>query len=206
MVEDPIADDDPDGSPGPLPFAMLVLFEAGLAPASLVLGWVLGVQPLAGFAWDVDAALLGVAAALPMVLFLAVALRWPVGPIRRVKEFFDRELAPALEGCEWPDLAVMSAAAGVGEEMLFRGVIQAAFGKLFGPITAVAVTGVLFGLLHPISAAYAVIAGMLGAYLGVVWLVSGNLLAPMVAHAVYDFIALLVLLSMHRAGQKPNVG
>ena len=34
---------------------------------------------------------------------------------------------------------------------------------------------------------------MLGAYLGLVWIASGNLLTVIVAHAVYDFVALIVL-------------
>jgi membrane protease YdiL (CAAX protease family) len=54
---------------------------------------------------------------------------------------------------------------------------------------------VLFGLLHPITPTYAVLAALMGAYLGGVWLASGNLLVPIVAHALYDFIALAYLLA-----------
>lgn len=182
------------GGPEPLPFPVFVLFEAALAPLALVLGWALGIHPLADFQWDVKAVLGGVAAALPMLGFLAVAVRWPIGPIARIKSFFNRELAPVLEGCEWPDLALISLAAGVGEEMLFRGVIQGGLIRAFGPAAGVASAALLFGLLHPVTAWYIAIASLLGAYLGVVWLASGNLLTVMVAHAVYDLIALVVLL------------
>jgi membrane protease YdiL (CAAX protease family) len=197
----PDRDDDPDDEPslGPIPFTLLVLFEAGLAPFSLLVSLVVGPHPLAIFAWDVDAALHGVLAAIPMVALFAAIVRWPVGPLRQIKEYFKHELAPALSGCEWPDIAVLSVAAGVGEEMLFRGVIQGALSRLLGPAAGVVVASVLFGLLHPVSLSYVVIAALLGAYLGVVWLVSGNLLTVMVAHAVYDFVALTVLLRMHSA-------
>ncbi|MCA1686202.1 MAG: CPBP family intramembrane metalloprotease [Planctomycetia bacterium] len=107
-------------------------------------------------------------------------------------------MAPALAGCGWPDLALIAVAAGVGEEMLFRGVIQGALARPLGPIAAVAAAGAVFGLFHPVSTAYVVVAGLLGAYLGLVWLATGNLLAAMVAHAVYDFVALLALLHDHR--------
>jgi membrane protease YdiL (CAAX protease family) len=189
-----------------VPFALFVLFEAALAPAALVLGWALGQPPLAGFAWDPLAALEGAAAALPMLLLLAASVRWPVGPLARIKEFFDREVAPALRGCGWTDLALVSVAAGVGEEMLFRGVIQGAIARALGPAAGVVLTAALFGLLHPVSPAYVAIAAALGAYLGAAWLITGNLLTVMVAHALYDFVALVVLLRESRADAEPDGG
>jgi hypothetical protein len=35
-----------------------------------------------------------------------------------------------------------------------------------------------------------VLAAIVGIYLGAIWLLTGNLLVPIVAHAVYDFVAL----------------
>jgi membrane protease YdiL (CAAX protease family) len=191
----PDRDDDTEGelSLGPVPFALLVLFEAGLAPLSLLVGLIVRSHPLTTFAWDADAAFNGVLAAIPMVAMFAAILRWPVGPLRGIKEYFDDELAPALSGCEWPDLAVLSVAAAVGEEMLFRGVIQGALSRLLGPAAGVVLASVVFGLLHPVSLSYMTVAALLGACLGVVWLISGNLLTVMVAHALYDFVALAVL-------------
>ncbi len=37
---------------------------------------------------------------------------------------------------------------------------------------------------------YAIIAGLVGVYLGVLFAVTDNLLAPMAAHALYDAVAL----------------
>lgn len=178
------------------PFTLFVLFEAGLAPLAVVLGWAFGQNPLGDFVWEEGAFYSGILAALPMLVLLACAVRWPIGPLVRIKTFFDRELAPLLEGCEWPDLALLSIAAGVGEEMLFRGVIQGVMMRVLGPILGLAGASVLFGLLHPVSVAYVIMAALLGAYLGYVWIASGNLLTVIVAHAVYDFIALIVMLDM----------
>jgi membrane protease YdiL (CAAX protease family) len=191
-------DHDDDGTDnewgmGPIPFALLVLFELALAPASLVLGKIFGQEALAGFQWDLQAALVGVLASLPMLGLLVLILRWPIGPLARIKEYFERELAPALHGCKWPDLALLSVSAGVGEEMLFRGVIQGFLGRLLGRWPGLVLASLLFGLLHPVSLGYVAVAALLGAYLGAVWLVSGNLLTVMVAHAVYDLVALGVL-------------
>ena len=37
------------------------------------------------------------------------------------------------------------------------------------------------------------IATLLGAYLGGVWIPTGNLLTVIIAHAIYDFVALVIL-------------
>ena len=78
--------------------------------------------------------------------------------------------------------------------MLFRGLIQGALGRWLGPGPGLALASLCFVLLHPITPAYVVIASLMGAYLGGVWLASGNLLVVIVAHALYDFVALLILL------------
>ena len=52
----------------------------------------------------------------------------------------------------------------------------------------------LFGLMHFITPTYAVLATLMGAYLGLVWQWTGNLLAVVLMHALYDFLVLLYLL------------
>jgi uncharacterized protein len=177
-----------------------VLFEGGLAPLSLVLGWLVGRNPLEGFAWSARDAACGALAALPMFGLFLIGHRWPIGPLARIKRFFDEEMVPLLGGRPSSDLALIALAAGVGEELLFRGVVQGGLALRLGTWPALAAASVLFGLLHPITAGYVIIAGFLGAYLGAVWIATGNLLAVMIAHALYDFLALLTVLRPARAG------
>lgn len=179
------------GQAGVVVFAALI--EAALAPLALAVGWLLGQPALASFAWTARDAGIGVLAALPMLAALAAALRWPVGPLARIERFFTKEIRPVLGNRRWSDLALISLAAGIGEEMLFRGVLQGALGRWLGPAPGLAVASLLFGLLHPITVTYVIIAGLMGAYLGGIWLLNGNLLTVMVAHAVYDFLALILL-------------
>jgi membrane protease YdiL (CAAX protease family) len=62
-------------------------------------------------------------------------------------------------------------------------------------LAGVLIGGLVFGIAHPLSKTYFVLAAMLGCYLGWLWLVAdGNLLAPIVAHAAYDFTALVILM------------
>ena len=46
---------------------------------------------------------------------------------------------------------------------------------------------------HLVTVEYALITAFIGAYLGALYLTSGNLLVPIVTHAVYDFLALFYL-------------
>jgi len=174
-------------------FATLVVFEAVLVPLALALGWAVGERPLADFEWTAGAARVGLLAALPVLALLAVAARWPVGPLRPVRAFLEGELAPTLAGCRWPDLALLAVVSGVGEEMLFRGVLLTGLARAFGPAVGLGLTGLLYGLLHPVSLGYVVLTGLLGVYLGLVRLAVGNLLAVIVAHSACTFVALAVL-------------
>ncbi len=143
-----------------------VLFEGALAPLAIALGWLLGRSPLEGFSWDLGDATLGVLAALPMYGAFRLAFRWPVGPLARIKRFFDEELAPVLAGRPASDLALICLAAGVGEEMLFRGVLQGVFARWLNPWGGLAAASLLFGALHPFTLVYVVIAGLLPVLIG----------------------------------------
>jgi membrane protease YdiL (CAAX protease family) len=173
---------------------LAVLFEGGLAPLAVFLGWLFDQPALGGFAWRVQDAALGVLAALPMLGLFLIGYLWPVGPFRQIRRFFDEEARPILAGCSWPDLALISLAAGVGEEMLFRGVFQGVLGRWLGRGLGCAAASLLFGMLHPITPGYIALATVLGAYLGALWAYNGNLLTVMVTHALYDFVALVILL------------
>jgi uncharacterized protein len=173
---------------------LAVLFEACLAPLAVMLGWLLELPTLGGFSWNFNDVALGLVATVPMLALFLFGQSRPVGPFRSIKRFFDEEARPIFAGCSWSDLALVSLAAGVGEEMLFRGVIQRVLVELLGPWPGWGAASVVFGLLHPITPGYSVIAAIMGAYLGGVWWASGNLLTVMVAHALYDFVALVLIL------------
>ncbi len=192
------------GHPGPGRVVVwAVLLEGGLVPIAWLLGWLLGHPPWLGFAWRARDAALGAAAVLPMLALLLVAIRWPFAPLARIRRFIDEDVRPVLGTCTWIELALISMAAGVGEELLFRGAIQGALSRWLGVGAGIAAASLLFGLLHPITPAYVVLAGLMGAYLGLVWVLSGNLLTVIIAHALYDFLALMILLRPPRRPPLP---
>lgn len=167
-----------------------VLFEGSLIGVAGALGWWFEIDPLGQLAWDVGGLLWGLAATLPMIGLFLAANRYPLGPLRRIKELLHEALGPSLATCRWYDLLLIAAVAGFGEEVLFRGVLQ--------PLMNLFWSNVVFGLVHFITPAYALLAGAIGAYLG--WLLneSGNILAPVIAHGLYDFLAFLVVAREYR--------
>jgi membrane protease YdiL (CAAX protease family) len=177
---------------------MTVLFEGGLAILSCLLGWLTGFPPWELFAWSAIDAGLGLVAAVPMLALLIVCARFPRGPFRRIEEVIDKVVRPRFGRCTVTELALIALAAGLGEELLFRGFLQDAVDRHFGPVIAIGITAILFGLMHPITPTYAVLATLAGAYLGWAYLASGNLLVAVVAHAFYDFAALVYLLRSRR--------
>ena len=168
-------------------------FEASLALVAVGLGTVLGRSPLALLSPGWVPALAGTLATLPTLLALWLVLRSSAPSIRRLIESVDTLVAPLFRGCSILELALISIAAGVGEELLFRGLIQAELSAWLGPIAGVAGASLAFGLAHLITPTYALGAAVMGAYLGWLFLAFDSLLVPMVTHALYDLVALSYL-------------
>lgn len=133
------------------------------------------------------AVLAGLAAAAVLVaLNLALLCRAPdVASVRSIRRLYRDTLRPLFATVGLRDVLVISIAAGVGEELLFRGALQAEAG--------LAVASVVFGLLH-VGGRDTVVFGawvmVMGAGLGWLAVVTGGLLAPIVAHSVYDAAAI----------------
>jgi membrane protease YdiL (CAAX protease family) len=172
---------------------LAVGFEGGLALLAVGLGWLLGQPPLAGIQWDAHGLLWGAAGSLPMLALFAICLRWPVGPLRRIRSLSLEFIRPLFQSCSLLELAVICLLAGLGEELLFRGVLQPVLARRLGVAGGLVLSNVLFGLLHPLTRTYMVLSFLLGLYLGALGLWSGNLLTVIVAHGLYDFLALCYL-------------
>jgi len=178
-----------------------VLFECFLVLVALALGWLFGQWPLERVElgrehWisAATAAGWGTAAALPMFAMLLAVEHIPWKPFRRLRDYVSGRVMPMFQHASLLDLAVISIVAGIGEEMLFRGFLQDIIGSADDPlpwqIVAVTVASVVFGMMHFITPTYAVLATLIGAYLGVLYLWTGSLIAPIVTHSLYDFGAL----------------
>jgi membrane protease YdiL (CAAX protease family) len=176
------------------PFLIAVLFEAALIPLALLLALPLGLAPWRAFGVSVLGLVTALFATVPLVVALAL-FGWIGSRWFREVESLVRPLIDALfRGRGVPAVLLVSALAGVGEELLFRGVIQAGLSASFGPWPGLLMAAVLFGLMHALSRAYFVLATLMGVYLGVLYQATGSLLIPAIVHGLYDAVAIGYLL------------
>jgi membrane protease YdiL (CAAX protease family) len=166
---------------------------------ALALGWWLEVAPFATLAWTWRGLVWGIAATAPLLLGLVWCLRTTLAPVARLVQVTEQRIAPLFAGSGPLTLAVVALLAGLGEETLFRGLIQPVLATHLPLWAALAATAALFGLAHWVTPTYALLAGVVGAYLGGLLLMSGNLLVPIVAHALYDLVALTLLVRLKPA-------
>ena len=109
------------------------------------------------------------------------------------------ELAPRLvDGAASSSLVLVAIFSGVGEEAFFRGAVQQEFGLV--------VASLLFGLAHIgpdrrylVWTAWAVLAGFV---FGILYDVSGGLLAPILAHSTHNAATLLLWKRSRQRGKK----
>ena len=165
--------------------------EAGL----LLLAWGLSrwlqLTPFSYFHPDPAGLLWGLVGVLPLLAGLAWMLSSSWRPVRQLVALVVEHFGGMLAGQSVGGLAALATVAGVSEEVLFRGVVQPGLARSMPAGLALLGTSLLFGLVHFASRSYAILATIMGLYLGILFQLTGNLLAPVVAHAVYDFAALL---------------
>lgn len=130
---------------------------------------------------------IGLAAALVLAGGNFILLRhapgnWLVNGVRTV---YHDVLVPLFAGLGGVGIIVLGAAAGIGEEWLFRGALQPSLGLV--------ATSLVFGLAHVGGwkmLPFGVWASIMGLILGGLAITTGGLIAPIVAHGVYDMMAL----------------
>lgn len=170
-----------------------VLVEAGLGVSSLLVGWLVGIWPAETLRWSLEGLGWGLLATAPLLGLLAVCLQAKTGRLSELRRLIKRQIAPLFQGTSWVGLALLSLAAGFGEELCFRGLIQGGLQQVAPFWAALALASLAFGLAHPITLTYVLVITVVGLYFGLVWWWTGNLLSVAIAHALYDFIALLWL-------------
>lgn len=178
---------------------LALAFEGGLAAIALALGWLSKHPPTQQIHLSWQAGVWGLIATFPLILLMLWSTRstWP--PVELLRREIEQVLVPLFAECSLLELALIAAFAGFGEEMLFRGVFQTHLADLWNPWLALAVVSTAFGLLHLVTPTYALLAGLVGAYLGYLLLLGDNLLLPISVHSLYDFVALTFLVRRHRA-------
>jgi hypothetical protein len=190
-------------------FATAALTELGLGVVAIVLGWAVGTNVREDIPhWSDVAGLLragfwGGLVGVGLVVAMQGLSQLPLPSLERLNQVMDRRYAAILTPLTAPEMLVLALTAGIGEELLFRGWLQNWLIRIAETSTAGLpewgcacfgwmVSSVAFGLAHPISRTYVLLAALIGLVLGALYLLTGSLLSSILAHAVYDAILLLM--------------
>ena len=184
-------------------FKTACYFEGSLILVAMVLGWIADVDPFEYLFFSESALLYGLFGTLPLFLIFLAMHYMPFTAIKQIRQILIDTLGPSLHRYQWADLFILAVIAGVSEEILFRGVIQPWMENLWGMTAGLIASNILFGLVHAITPLYAILATSVGIYLGLFLDYGGerNLMTPIVIHAVYDFLAFLVIMKIYRSSQ-----
>ena len=174
------------------PLLAALVFQAGLIPLALGLALLLGLSPWAELRPVVPGVIGGIAATLPLLLVWILCARqaWFRGIEELVRPLIERLFRDAGP----PAIVAVAALAGLGEELLFRGVLQAAWVDAFGHPAGIALASLAFGLAHALTRVYFAMATIMGLYLGLLYAFTDNLLLVTVVHGLYDAVAIAWLL------------
>ena len=173
-----------------------IIFEGSLLVLALGLAWLLGQSPAEQVEFRWQAVGFSAVATCPLLVALlwCTRSRWKV--FTRLE--IENQVIPLFADCSVLELAAISILAGLAEESLFRGVLQTALTDSLSPPIALLVASTLFGLVHFITPTYALLASVIGVYLGSLLMICDNLLVPILVHSIYDFGALVYLVRKYK--------
>jgi membrane protease YdiL (CAAX protease family) len=168
----------------------MLALQGGVLLLALVLDMAFGLRMLDDLAFSLSALNWGIVATIPLLLGVWLLGRMGWAWVAELQQFMLEIIVPLFRKTPAGVLFAVSLLAGVGEELLFRGVIQGGLDGVIGNVPALVVASVVFGAMHALSRAYFLVATAMGFYLGWLYLATGNLLIPVVVHFLYDWIVL----------------
>ena len=189
---------------------MAAMFELGIGLLAVVLASFAGVHPHETMPKITEynrigfGLVTGFAVGLGMVIMVhgleIFRFRW----IEDASEIAEKHLSVLLRGCNVWHLFALSLCAGVGEELLVRGWLQGTLVRELEPFGmggiafAIFLASLMFGIVHPLSRGYVVVATILGIILGITAYWSQNIFMAIIGHTVYDAILMILFVRKMR--------
>jgi membrane protease YdiL (CAAX protease family) len=170
---------------------------------ALLIGRLFHHHPLATWTLDPRGVLLSAAATVPPVAALVAILRSARPAWRDLVRTVERAAGDLIAPLSPWQVVLLSALAGLGEEAMFRGLLQSGLASLVGMPVALVLASLAFGGAHLVTASYAVVATVMGLYLGWLFALTDNVAVPALVHGLYDAAAIAILrrrLSLHEGG------
>jgi len=183
-----------------VPLALVMMWVCDLPQADSITGQLRGEDP---WSWGV---VFGLFATIPMLLSIVLTAMVPWRPLIELRELVQTKLAPFFRGMPSWALFLIALGAGFGEEWLFRGfgiqgvewLLPDAWSPVVVHCTAILIVALVFGGLHALTPLYFVLTFAMGIYFGCLVLLTDSLLPAVVAHGLYDYIALLYIMRLDK--------
>lgn len=174
----------PSGLTGPARVAPLVVYGAA-SVVSIGVALALGRSPIETDAWlplpPLAGHVLGLCAGSALALATIRATRQLVRRWSWARDLHAR-LRPTVEHAGEGTILALGLASAVGEELFFRGILTTTFG--------VVLSSLAFGLLHQVEGrarwVWAIWATVMGVLFAALFLATGSLLGPILAHAAIN--------------------
>ena len=181
-------------------FSSACFFEAALIPLAIFLGSIGSINPFSNIFFTETALANGVIGTIPLILIFLAFEQIQAKSVGNIRRLLLDTLGPGLLDRHWTDLLILALIAGIAEELLFRGVIQPWIEQFWGVNAGLVISNCMFGLVHAVTPLYALLAGIVGIYLGLSlnYGTEKNLLVPIIIHGLYDFLAFVALIRMYR--------
>ncbi|MFI3179591.1 MAG: CPBP family intramembrane metalloprotease [Methylococcaceae bacterium] len=181
-------------------FSSACFFEAALIPLAIFLGSIGSINPFSNIFFTETALANGVIGTIPLILIFLAFEQIQAKSVGNIRRLLLETLGPGLLDRHWTDLLILALIAGIAEELLFRGVIQPWIEQFWGVTAGLVISNFIFGLVHAVTPLYALLAGIVGMYLGLSlnYGTEKNLLVPIIIHGLYDFLAFFALIRMYR--------
>jgi membrane protease YdiL (CAAX protease family) len=182
-----------------LPLKTAAIFYVAMATVAAVLGWIFDINILQRAEQGGQNPLVSLVAGVSFGLMIVVISH----ALERYFEWARRlnvDFASMLGKITWARAFGLAALSGVGEELLFRGFFQQGIEVWTGSVLAsVTIAGLVFGAVHVGPdprrfAAWTIMAVVLGWMIGVLYVWTGSVIAPIAAHFLINFLNLSTLI------------
>lgn len=172
--------------------AVLLLGQGLLVAIAVGIGLIVFVDPFGNLRFGFVDIVMGVVGAGALLGAMGLSRRFLPGH-EALQQQMVKLLGKAGVKLDWLAIVVMGCAAGFCEEVLFRGTLQVWATRDLGLLAGLVLPNIAFALLHPHSRLYVAYVFFIGLFLAALMLASGGLTAPVVAHGLYDIVALALL-------------
>lgn len=187
------------GIPHKLVLKMALIGEGALVLVSLGWAWLRGFTIPCQF--SADLAWAGIMATGPLLAFNFGVFAVLANRHRRYNvyhEFKQQVIIPLCTNLTVFSAFVIALSSGIGEELFFRGILNLELSKLLTPLVGIALASFLFSYVHFIGAfkrfwQLIIFYFLFGLYFSYVVIRHGDIMPAIIAHALYNFIAMIYI-------------